>query len=372
VFRGFGAVVYKEMRQQRRDPANLLALVIPVLQLVIFGYAIDTEVRDVPTIVVDRARVRASRAFTDALQATGTFSITEYVLDKEVALERLRSGRADVALLFPADFEQRLLAGDTAAVQVLVDGSDSNLAMQAQAAAARLATHYARGSAAPAVEARVRFLFNPDGRSESFFVPGLAAIILQLVTMTLTTAAIVRERERGTLEQLMVTPISRLGLTLGKMIPPILVGAAATALVLVAMVYLFDVAIAGDVVLLAAATGLFIFTSLALGLLISTVAKTQLQALMLTLLVMLPSVLLSGFAFPRATIPTPIYECTYLIPATYSVEIMRAVVLRGASASELWHMIAPLAGLGAAICLLVAARFKKTPRRRSAARSRRA
>ena len=368
ILRGFGAIVYKELLQMRRDPASLfLALAIPVIQLVIFGVAIDTEVRDVPMVVVDRAHVRVGRELTQAIAATGTLRVVGYVASRDEALVEIRAGRAKVALLIAEDLEQRLLAGESAAVQVLVDGSDSNLGHQSQAAALGAAASVARrlaeakgASATSSIEVRTRFLYNPDGRSESFFVPGLAGIILQLVTMTLTAAAIVRERERGTLEQLMVTPVSGIAIGLGKLFPPVLLGAVSAALVFSVMVFVFDVPIRGSLALLAALTGLFLFTSLAIGLLISTIARSQLQALMMTILVLLPSVLLSGFVFPRDMIPTPIYEITWLIPATYFVEIMRGIVLRGASAAELAHMIRPLGGLGLVIGAIAVLRFRKT------------
>jgi ABC transporter DrrB family efflux protein len=338
-----------------------------VIQLTIFGFAIDTEVRDIPLVVVDRAQVQASRDLAAALEDTGTFKLVEYARDRDLALRRLREGAAKAALFFPPDFEDRLLRGATAPVQVLVDGSDSNLALQAQAAALGVARAWSEkrgaGRAAPpepAIEARVRLLYNPDGRSENFFVPGLAGIILQIVTMTLTASAIVRERERGTLEQLMVTPVSRLAVTLGKILPSVVLGSVAAALVLLVMVHVFAVPIQGSLAVLIALLGLFLFTSLALGLLISTVAQTQLQSLMMTLLLMLPSILLSGFVFPRDTIPTPIYEITWLIPATYFIEILRGVVLRGASVEELRAMIWPLGAIGGVVCLLVALRFRKT------------
>lgn len=364
MFRGLGGVVYKELIQARRDPATLfLALAIPVIQLTIFGYAIHTEIRDIPTVVVDRAKVRVGREFVEALEATDTFHIVGHAADRDDAMTLLREGRAKTAVLLPDDLEERLLAGKTAAIQFLIDGSDSNMALQAQAAALGTASNFSQRlsarAPAPPIEARPRLLYNPDGRSETFFVPGLAGIILQLVTTTLTAFAIVRERERGTLEQLMVTPVSRLALTLGKILPSVLVGAAATVLALLAMVYVFAVEIRGDVTLLASLTGLFLFTSLAIGLLISAVARTQLQALMMTLLLMLPSVLLSGFMFPRDAMPTPIREMTWLIPATYFIEIMRGVVLRAASARELMRFILPLAGLGLGFYVLAALRFRK-------------
>jgi ABC transporter DrrB family efflux protein len=360
---GLLAVIYKELRHVRRDPATLfLALLIPVVQLLIFGVAIDTEVKDLPTVVVDRARTRTSRELTRALEATGTFRVVGEVADRDAALSRLRSGHARAALLFPDDFAARLLAGETPEVQVLIDGSDGNAASQAQAAALGLAVDWTRrhaGGLAPTIDVRPRLLYNPDGRSESFFVPGLAGIILQLVTMVLTAFAIVREREKGTLEQLLVSPVASWAITLGKIVPAVLIGAAETLLVLWAMVHVFDVPIAGDPGLLAAATGLFLFTSLALGLFISTVARTQLQAMMLTFMVLLPSVLLSGFMFPRSSMPTPIHELTYAIPATYFIEILRALVLRGASATEIAHWVWPLAAIGLGLSTLAALRLRR-------------
>jgi len=361
-----GAVVYKELRQVRRDPATLfLALFIPSLQLLIFGYAIDTEVKNIPMVVVDRARTRTSRDLTRRLEATGTFRFVGEAADRKEALRSLRRGDAHVAILFPRDLDSRRLAGKPAPVQILIDGSDANLAQQAQAAALGLGISEARRMAAqrgglPMIyDLRPRFLYNPDGRSERFFVPGLAGIILQLVTMVLTAFAIVRERERGTFEQLLVTPISALGLTLGKILPAVFIGAGETVLVMLAMVYVFHVPIAGSLLLLAWVTLLFLFTSLALGLLISTIARTQLQAMMLTMAVLLPSVLLSGFVFPRDSMPPVIHEITYAIPATYFIEILRGLVVRGAAGPELLPHVAPLIGIGLGLSALVALRFRR-------------
>lgn len=366
MLRGFGAVVYKELRQVRRDPATLfLALLIPSVQLLIFGYAIDTEVRDIPMLVVDRARTSTSRGLTRRLEATGTFRFVGEAASRDEALSRLRRGDARVAVFFPENLDDLRLAGHAAPVQVLIDGSDANVAQQAQAAALGLAVMEARrasadgGLLASAYDVRPRFLYNPDGRSERFFVPGLAGIILQLVTMVLTAFSLVRERERGTLEQLLVTPVSGMAVTLGKILPAVCIGAGETVLVILAMVYVFDVPIAGSVALLAWVTLLFLFTSLALGLLISTIARTQLQAMMLTIMVLLPSVLLSGFMFPRDSMPPGIHEFTYAIPATYFIEILRGLVVRGASGAELAHHIIPLAGIGLGLSVFVALRFRK-------------
>jgi drug efflux transport system permease protein/drug efflux transport system ATP-binding protein len=358
------AVIYKELRQARRDPATMfLAMLIPVIQLTIFGYAIDTEIRNIPTVVVDRARIRESREFVSTLEATGTFRVRHRVESRDEALSLLRGGEAHVAVVFPEDLGERLLAGETTPVQVLIDGSDSNLALHAQTAALGTAAAISARNGAvqqsPSFEARTRLLYNPDGESSRFFVPGLAGIILQLVTMVLTAFAIVRERERGTLEQLLVTPISALSLTLGKILPAAIMGAIASVLVIGAMVLVFQVPIAGSLGLLAVLLLLFVLTSLALGLLISSIARNQLQALMFTMLVLLPSVLLSGFVFPRESMPVGIYEATWLIPATYFVEIMRGLILRGANAAELAHSILPLAALGGVLLLAATLRLRR-------------
>ncbi len=365
-FRGLSAVVYKELRQVRRDPATLfLALLIPTIQLVIFGFAIDTEVRDIPMAVVDRARTSTSRDLTRRLEATGTFRFVGEVASRDEALHQLRRGDIRVAVIFPADLDELRLAGVPAPVQILIDGSDATLAQQAQAAALGLGISEARrrarvGGDMPRVyDLRPRLLYNPDGRTERFFVPGLAGIILQLVTMVLTAFSIVRERERGTLEQLLVTPVSGMAVTLGKILPAVFIGAGETVLVMLAMVYVFDVPIAGSVTLLAWVTLLFLFTSLALGLLISTIARTQVQAMMLVMLVLLPSVLLSGFMFPRDSMPPGIHEITYAIPATYFIEILRGLVVRGASGPELMQHVTPLLAIGVGLSLIVALRFRK-------------
>jgi len=370
LLRGLSAIVYKELIQVRKDLAALvLALVIPSIQLTIFGYAIDTEVRDVETVVLDRSHTRLSRYYVDALRNTDVFRPAVHVQDREELHARIRSGRAKVGVIIPDDFSERILNGETGVVQVLVDGSDSNVANQAMAAAVQTGNHVTRiirqrhpeghGGPAPGVEVRPRVLYNPDQRSAVFFVPALAAIILQLVTMVLTAFSIVRERERGTLEQLLVTPVSRLGLLLGKILPFLLVGIVETAIVFLAMVFVFDVPIAGSFALLAALTVVFLFCSLALGLFVSTVARTQIQAMLLSMLIFLPSVLLSGFMFPRETMPRPIFYLTHLFPATYFVAIMRGIVLRGAGLADLWPHILPLAGLGVGLLALGVARFRK-------------
>jgi len=234
-------------------------------------------------------------------------------------------------------------------------GRGRALAESVQLAAARDPA----GRMALPIEIRPRLLYNPDLKSAYFFVPGLIGIIMQLVTLFLTSFAIVRERELGTLEQLFVTPVGRAGLLLGKLIPYAVIGFVETLIVLVVMVFVFGVPIRGELVLLLGLCLLFLFTALGLGLLVSTLAKTQLQAIQFAFLIMMPSILLSGFVFPREAMPAPIYWLSFAIPVTYFLEILRGIILRAATLSDLLPHVTGLAVCCAAILALSIARFRK-------------
>jgi ABC transporter DrrB family efflux protein len=261
---------------------------------------------------------------------------------------------------------------------VLIDGSDSQVASTALNAAKLLGltrsialaqslgesrqlapAREAAGQAALPIDIRPRLLFNPDLESSHFFVPGLVGIILQLVTLFLTAFAIVRERELGTLEQLFVTPVGRLGLLLGKLIPYAIAGVLETLIVLLAMRGIFGVPIHGNVFLLLALSTVFLVTSLGLGLLISTLSRTQLQAMQFAFLVMLPSILLSGFVFPRSEMPLPIYAVTFLIPTTYFIDLLRGIILRGADLLDLLPHAIGLTACGIGVLVLSVSRFRK-------------
>ena len=376
---GLWAMLLKEFSHVRRQPATLVFMfVIPVLQTVIFGYAIETEIENIPTIVFDLDGRQQSRELVAAFVATGTFEIVERTTDEASFQRALTSGRAKVGVRFPPDYSERLIAGEQASVQVLVDGSDSNVAMTAQNTAqllgisasrrlaagllegqARWPARDAAGNSALPIEIRSRLLYNPDLESSRFFVPGLVGIILQLVTLFLTSFAVVRERELGTLEQLFVTPVGRAGLVLGKLVPYAIVGVGETLIVLSVMVFVFGVPIQGSLPLLLALSSLFVVTSLGMGLFVSTVARTQLQATQFAFLVMLPSVLLSGFMFPRAEMPLPIFLATIAIPATYFIEILRGIVLRGADLADLGPSVLGLSICCVTILGLSVARFRK-------------
>jgi len=376
---GFWAILLKEFSHLRRERMTIFfALVVPSMQLIIFGYAIRVKIEHIPTVLLDLDGRQESRRLVEAMEATRTFTVRARVHDAEAFRRALTSGRAKVGVLIPADYSDRLLRREQADVQVLVDGSDSQVATTAQNVMSLLALNLsmqrgrsvgeslqvavardARGRPAIPIDARTRLLFNPALESAHFFVPGLVAIILQLVLLFLTSFSIVRERESGTLEQLFVTPVGRLGLMLGKLIPYTLLALAELLLVLVLMVGLFDVPIRGDVGLLIGLSGLFIVTVLGLGLFISTVAATQLQAVQMSYLVMLPSVLLSGFMFPRSEMPLPIYWLSWAIPVTYYVEILRGVILRGADLRDLMPFVGGLAACSVVILSLSVARFRK-------------
>jgi ABC transporter DrrB family efflux protein len=376
---GFWAILLKEFSHIRREPSTLFFMfVVPIVQTMIFGFAIDTQIENIPTIVLDLdGRVHA-RELREAFRNARTFQFIERVTDEESFRRAMTSGRAKVGLRIPPDYSDRLLLGEQAQVQVLIDGSDSQVATTALNATNLLGvklsqrigfafgetlpqvpSRNAEGRVAMPIEMRPRLLYNPNLESSHFFVPGLVGIILQLVTLFLTAFSIVREREQGTLEQLFVTPVGKAGLLLGKLIPYSLVGFLETLIVLTVMVFLFGVPIRGSVPLLLALSTLFLLCALGLGMLVSTIARTQLQAMQFAFLIMLPSVLLSGFMFPRAQMPFPIYIMTFAIPATYFLEILRGVVLRDADIIDLLPQIAGLTACAVAIFTLSITRFRK-------------
>ncbi len=376
---GFWAILLKELSHIRREPSTILfAFVVPALQLVIFGFAIDVTIDNIPIAVLDLDRRQESRRLVDALCNTRSFRVELHADSLDGIHDALQSGRAKAAVIIPPDYSDRILRREQAAFQVLIDGSDSQVATTALNAAELLALHMSIGRATvvaetiqsgPArdqsgrpslpIEARPRLLYNPDLESSHFFIPGLIGTILQLVLVFLTSSAVVREREFGTLEQLFVTPVGRLGLMLGKLVPYAVMACGELLIILLIMTEVFGVPIRGSLTLLFLLAALFILTALGLGLLISTLASTQLQALQFSFLVLLPSVLLSGFMFPRAEMPMPLFLAGYLLPVTYFLEILRGVILRGADAMDLLPSI-----VGLAVCCLVAltlsvARFRK-------------
>ncbi len=369
MFKGFTSIAYKETIHVVRDPRTLfLMLLIPSIQLTIFGYAVDMDIKHIPTVVFNLDGRPDSRALLDTFKNSGYFDIRHIVFSDQALFGTIVRGQAQVGIKIPPDYTDNVLMGRKATVQVLIDGSNSSVAMQALNVSNAIALRKSidvvsrdvltKGTLP--IEARPRVLFNPDMKTANFMVPGLVGLVLQLVTMILTSFAIVRERENGTLEQLMVTPVSRFGLMTGKLVPFFFVGAFETTTVLCLMRFLFRVPISGSVGLLAFFAVPFLFTSLGMGLLVSTFARTQMEAIQLAFLIVLPSVLLSGFIFPQETMPLPIFIIAQGIPLTYFIRILRGIILRGAGFDDLWQWGAILAGMGIVVLSISAMRFRKT------------
>ncbi|MBN9417122.1 MAG: ABC transporter permease [Candidatus Eremiobacteraeota bacterium] len=343
-------MAYKETLHIRRDISTaFFALLLPMMQLTLFGFAIDFDVRQVATVVVDFDQSRESREYVQSLQNTENLRVVAYLSSPDEALERIRRGTARVALVIPPDFSR----AEKPQVAVVIDGSDSQVANPARLAVLKPQSD-------PAVDVRVEMLYNPNNRTEVYTIPGLLGIILQLVTVALTSFSLVREREQGTLEQLMVSPVSRLGLMLGKIAPYFCLAMIELVLVILAARVVFDTPLRGSFLLMWLLSVPFVLAGLSLGLAISTVAQNQAQAMQLTMLTFLPSVLLSGYLAPRETLPLPLHLLSNLIPVTWYIQITRGIMVRGAGMGDLW---APFLGLCTITCVLVAfstSRFRKS------------
>ncbi|MGQ0765815.1 MAG: ABC transporter permease [Gemmatimonadota bacterium] len=356
----------KEFIQMRRDRFTLGMMAgVPAIQILLFGFAIRTEVRNLPMVILDESRSAESRALKQAMANTRSFRLSGEVDSREEIRRRIERGEARAALIIPPDFETDIKRRRTATAQVIVDAADplaSSAAISGavMAGANRSAVLLGAGARRPPLELRVRPWYNPAMESSIYIVPGVIAILLTM-TMTLVTAlALVRERERGTLEQLIVTPISRSGLMLGKLLPFVLVGYTQMTIVLLVGRFIFGVPMRGNVGQLYIFALPFIVGSLGIGLLISTVTRTQTQALQLGFPVLLPTILLSGFMFPREAMPEVAQWIGAAFPVTYFLEVLRGILLRGAGIEALWPQLLIL-GVSALLLVLVATlRFRKT------------
>lgn len=341
MLKGFWAMGIKEFRQVLRDKTTIfIAIMIPAIQLTIFGYAIRTDITNVKTVIADLSQTELSREIITAINNTGVFKISGYVLSYGDAYDSIRNGTAKLAILIPPDLRRGESGFEPSEIQILVDGSDSSVANYALSAIEGAITAFldkaqARLSVQRMLTLKPRVLFNPELKSSTFFVPALIVLILHIPLVILTSLSVVRERVEGTLEQLIVTPIGKLALMLGKLVPFFVIGVFAGVGVLLVMVFLFKVPIHGSLVALVLVMLLWIITSLALGLMLSTIARTQLQAILSAILIIVPSILLSGFMFPRESMPKLVYPITYLLPMTYAIRIVRGIVIRGAPTSAL-------------------------------------
>jgi ABC-2 type transport system permease protein len=359
-------MLWKELVQMRRDRFTLGMLIgIPAFQLLLFGFAIRMEVRHLPAVVLDESKTTESRALTQAMVNTGNFDLVGPVANREEMRRVMERGDARAAIVIPPGFETDLKRRRTAAAQVIIDAADP-LASQAAISAAALASAARNAALAPPtarigrLEVRVRPWYNPALESSLYIVPGVAGLILTLTLSAITSMSIVRERERGTLEQLIVTPVTRVGLMLGKILPFALVGYVQITVILLLGRFVFHVPVRGSVLLLYAVTLPFILASLALGLFISTAVKTQIQAMQLSFLVILPSVLLSGFMFPREAMPTAAQWIGGAIPLTYFLRILRGVLLKGTGIEAIWKDVLTLCAFALVLITLSAMRFRKS------------
>ncbi|HET6416868.1 MAG TPA: ABC transporter permease [Polyangiales bacterium] len=368
------AIAWKEIIQARRDRLTMGMMIgIPIIQLLLFGYAINTDVRNIATVVYDQDHSEESRGFVRRMEATRFYEVVGYVESYEQIGVALRSRQAMVALVVPPRFGAEVEAGRMAQLQLVVDGSDPQVVASATNTAMSLAA--ARSSALtverlqrlgqPAsISSQVIALepttwYNPDLRTAVFIVPGLVGVILTMTLVMFTAMAIARERERGTLEQLIVSPIRSGELTIGKILPYIAVGYLQMSLILVVGSWVFAVPIVGSVALLYGLSVFFIAASLAVGLFFSTLAKTQQQAMQMSFFFLLPNILLSGFMFPWEAMPAPARWLSMMLPLTHYLRVIRGIVLKGASFMELRSELVWLAGLTLFLTIVVSARFKK-------------
>lgn len=353
----FVAIVVKEFKHITRDRGTLaLFFTLPVLQLALFGF-LDQNVRDLPMVVVDQDQTRFSRELMDQMRATKTFAITEVTNSPDEARSLIAKGTVRAGVIIPPDFHDRRARRQEAKFLVLIDGSDSNASAQALAsinglvAAQNLDAAQATG-ARPLLSAQPIILFNPEGRTANYIIPGLVAILLQLAAMVLASIAIVREREQGTMEQLLVTPIQPTGLVLGKLAPYLVIGLVEMAVILAIMRFGFDVPIHGSLLLLFAVAVVYLFALLALGLTISMRAQTQMQAVQMAQMLLLPSIFLSGYIFPVAGLPTVLYWIGRALPATHMIDVMRGAVLRSAGPLDLLPSILALCAISVVLVVI--------------------
>ncbi len=367
-------IMKKEFQQFRRDPKMfMLILVSPLMQLLFLGYAVNFDVNVVHTAVFDGDRTETSRSYIERFSAGDRFKLDYYVDNYDDLQKEIDNGNALVAIVIPRGFEKNIMRNIPAKVQILFEGSDGNSASIAAGYVQEITSEFSKNillektksSGAgkpyfnlPQTEARV--WYNPELLSRNFMVPGIVAMLLMIITLVLTSLAIVKEKEIGTFEQLIVTPIKSYQLILGKIIPFIIIGFVVISIIIPAMRLIFDVAIKGSIFFLFFSSFLFVLSTLGLGMLISTVSKTQQQAMMISIfLVMMPMVFLSGFAFPIENMPKLIQYITYIIPLRYFMIIIRGVIMKGTGFETYLTETVILFLMGTVILIVSSIKFRK-------------
>lgn len=372
-------VVRKEFLQLRRDRRMFgMLFVAPVLQLILLGYAATVDVRNIPIVICDMDNTRQSRELISHFTSSDYFVPVAYINDINEIDHYVKSGKAGMALVVPVHFGRDILAGKTPQLAVIADGSDSNTSGIGLSYASVIALSYARNIVVqraekfnliknpddlPQVVAQSRAWYNPDLKSVNFMVPAVLVMVLMVITLTITSLAIVKEKENGTIEQIVVTPLHDLEFILGKMIPFILIGMVEVLLVLFVSVYVFHVPLRGNVLTLLALSLLFIMVALGLGLFVSSISKTQQQATMTAqFFVMMPMLILSGFIFPIENMPKFFQYITYLVPVRYFMEIVRGIFLKGDGFADLWPQTLALFVIGAGVLSLSVYTFRRSLR----------
>jgi ABC-2 type transport system permease protein len=366
-------IVRKEFYQIRQDKRMFgVSVIAPILQVFLLGYAATTDIKNSTMVVCDMDKTAESRAFVESFTTSNYFIPKYYVETPNDVGEYIETAKANIALVVPKDFAKKLFSRESAQVQVLLDGTDANTTNILLGYATQIVNSYSRkvlaeyasvqgGMSVPQVVPEPRVWFNPDLKSSNFMVPGVVAMVLMIITMTLTSVSVVKEKEIGTLEQILVTPIKSYQLIVGKLIPFVIIGFADTLLVLGIAHYWFEVPLAGSLALLFGLSALFLLTTLGLGLFISTIAKSQGQAMMIAqFFFFMPFLFLSGFTFPIANMPEWIQYLTYFIPLRYFLDIVRGIFLKGTDLSHLWTQAAALLAFGVIILTLSVKRFRRT------------
>jgi drug efflux transport system permease protein len=367
-------IIKKEFQQFKRDPKMFaIVLVAPIIQLIFLGYAANFDVDLVHTTIYDMNKSEESRELLDAFEGSGYFSFDNYVQDYDELQVDLETGKTILGIIIPTDYDRKLNKRLPVKVQAIFDGSDGNTASVAAGYVNSLLIDYAQNisveiqqttgrkllSTNP-MEAEVRVWYNPELTTRNFMVPGIVGLLLMMITLILTSLAVVKEKEIGTLEQLIVTPIKSYQLIIGKLVPFAILGFASVVIVLLAMTVIFNIQVRGSYIFLFASSFIYILSTLGLGLFVSTISKTQQQAMMLAIfVVMLPMVYLSGFVFPIENMPKLIQIVTYVIPLKYFMIIIRGIILKGIGFAELWQDGLILLLMGIAILYISSLRFNK-------------
>ncbi|MCX8129162.1 MAG: ABC transporter permease [Clostridia bacterium] len=373
-YKRFLSIVKKEFIQVKRDPISLrLPVVMPVVMMLLFGYAVNTEVDKIQTVVFDQSKTQESREYIEKFTASDYFLVKYNVTSEKEMSELIDGGNVKAGLIIPSDYANDIKRNRMAKTQLIIDGTDPTTARTALNSGLLISEVYSRSfkekamkkigaSAAQTsgVSVNTKVWYNPNLESTRFTIPGLVGIILQNITLMLTAFALVREKERSTIEQLIVTPIRPLELILGKLVPYVIIGYAGFLFALSLCVFWFGVYPAGSLVLLLILGFLFVYCSLAMGMLISTFAKNQMQAMMVMVLILLPSILLSGFIFPRESMPAVISWIGYAIPITYFLDIVRGIMLKGVGIDFLWNDVIALFIFTVTILALATLRFRKS------------